>query len=157
MIPGSTIIRVFERREQKVRLEIGRLAREVAARQDSLIALEETIAAVERRARENSDARFADGVRSVAKLLELEQNSQSLRAGRAELETLRERSKQALTALIDQQRALSKQWRKEEVRLAHVTDLAQRERVLADVRQFDADDEAFSERYGVAALNGITR
>lgn len=157
MIPASTIIRVFERREQKVRLEIARLAREVAAKQDSLVALDETIAAVERRARENSDARFTDGVRSVGKLLELEQNSQSLRAGRAELETIRQRSEQALAALIDQQRALSKQWRKEETRLAHVTDLAQRERVLADVRQFDADDEAFSERYSVAALHGTTR
>lgn len=154
MIPAHTIIRVFERREQKVRLEVARLAREVAAKQDSLVTLDETIAAVERRARNNSDSRFADGGRSVAELLELEQNSQSLRAGRAELEILRQQSKQALAALIDQQRALSKQWRKEEVRLTHVTDLARHERVLADVRQFDADDEDFTERYGMAALHG---
>lgn len=155
MIFAPTMIRVFERREQKIRLEVARLAREIAAGQEGLAALDETIAAVERRTRDNATARFAAGSRTVAELLALEQNSQSLRNGRAELEALRQRSQQALAKLIEHQRTLAKQWRKEEVRLAHVTDLEQRERVLADIRQFDADDEAFTER-GVAASPPVT-
>lgn len=154
MIPPSTVIRVLERREEKMRREVARVAREVAAKQDSLAALDETIAAVERRMCDNSNARFSDGSRSVAQLLELEQNSQSLRAGHAELEILRTRSRQALATLMDQQRTLSKEWRKEEVRLSHVSDLAQREHILTEVRQFDADEEAFAERYGIAAVFG---
>lgn len=153
MMFAPTMIRVLERREQKVRLDVARLAREIATTRDGLTALEETIAAVDRRARDNANARFANGSRSVAALLELEQNSQSLRAGRAELETLRQRSAQALATLIDRQSALAKKWRREEARLSHVTGLVQRERILADVRQFDADDEAFTERCAVRAIH----
>lgn len=146
MMFAPTMIRVLERREQKVRLDVARLAREIATTQEGLTTLEEAIATVDRRARDNANARFASGSRSVAALLELEQNSQSLRAGRAELETLRQRSEQVLTTLLDRQSALAKKWRREEARLSHITGLVQRERILADVRQFDADDEAFTER-----------
>jgi outer membrane protein TolC len=147
MILAPTVIKVLERREQKHRLEVARLARALATHQESLAALDETIAAIEHRARQNASSRFSSGSRSIAELLELEQNSQSLRAGRAELETVRERSKQALAKLMDQQRALARKWHKEEVRLAHVNALARRERVLTDVRQFEADDESVTERY----------
>lgn len=149
MILAPSVIRVLERREQKVRQEVARLAHAIAKSQENLSALDQTIAAVERRARENSNARFSNGARSVAELMELEQNSQSLRAGRAELEVLREKSIQALAALVNQQRALAKQWRKEEARLTHVNDLARRERIQTDVRRYDADDEAFTERFAM--------
>lgn len=155
MMFAPTMIRVFERREQKVRLEIASLAREIATTRDGLTTLDEAIAAVDRRARDNANARFSNGSRSVAALLELEQNSQSLRAGQAELETLRQRSEQALATLIDRQSALAKKWRREETRLAHVTGLVQRERIRADVRQFDADDEAFTERCAVRAIHSL--
>jgi hypothetical protein len=153
MMFAPTMIRVLERREQKVRLDVARLAREIATTRDGLTALEETIAAVDRRARDNANARFSGGSRSVAALLELEQNSKSLRVGLAELEILRQRSEQTLATLIDRQSALAKKWRREEARLAHVTGLVQRERILADVRQFDADDEAFTERCAVRATH----
>jgi hypothetical protein len=48
---------------------------------------------------------------------------------------------------MDRQHALTAKWRKEEARLAHVSDLARRERILSEVRQFDADDESFTERF----------
>jgi outer membrane protein TolC len=147
MMLAPAVIRVLERRERKVRVEVTLLARAIAKSQESLAAVDETLAAVERRARENASSRYSKGSRSVAELLELEQNSQSLRASRAELEDLRERSRQALERLVDQQRALIAKWRKEEARLAHVSDLTRRERIRIDVRQFDADDEAFTERY----------
>ena len=146
MTLASTMVRVITRREEKLRAEMATLARAIAASRDGLAVLDETIAAVERRARDNANSRFAEGPRSVAALLEIERNSSSLLAGRAELETMRERSRQTLATLADQQRALSKKWRKEDTRLAHVAVLARRQRVLADVRQTDADDEAFAER-----------
>src|SRR5688572_4849864 len=124
MIPAPTVIRVLERREQKVRFDIAQLSRAIATSEQSLAAVDETIAAVERRARENANNRYSNGSRSVAELLELEQNSQSLRAGRAQLEEMRERSQQALQRLKDQQRALFTKWRKDDARLAHVTGLA---------------------------------
>lgn len=147
MIPAPTVIRVLERREQRVRFEITQLTRAIATSQESLAAVDETIAAVERRARENASSRYSDGSRSVAELLELEQNSQSLRAGRARLEEIRERSQQALEKLVNQRHTLTTKWHKEEVRLAHVTGLARRERIRTDIKQFDADDESFTERY----------
>jgi hypothetical protein len=153
MMLAPTMLRVMERREQKVRLEVARLAREIAVKRENLATLDATIEAVDRRARENGSARFANGARTVAALLELEQNSQSLRAGREELEALRQQSEQALTTLIARQRSLSKQWRREEARLAHITRLMQRERMLADVRQFDTDEEAFAERYSVRPIH----
>ncbi len=146
MIFAPTMIRVLKRREQQIRMEVARLARDVATRREGLTALDETIAAIDRRTCDNANARFASGSRSVAALLELEQNSQSLRAGRAELEVVRQRSEQALATLLARQCALTKKWRREEVKLAHVIGLMQRERLLADVRQFDADDEEFTER-----------
>jgi hypothetical protein len=146
MILASPMVRVITRREEKLRAEMAALARAIAASRDGLAVLDETIAAVERRARDNANSRFAQGPRSVAALLEIERNSSSLHAGRAELETMRERSRQTLATLTDQQCALSKKWRKEDARLAHVTALARRQRVLADVRQTDADDESFAER-----------
>ena len=146
MMFAPTMIRVLERREQQIRMEVARLAREIATQRDGMMALDETIAAVDRRALDNASARFAGGSRSVAALLELEQNSQSLRAGRIELEALRQRSEQTLATLLDRQSTLAKKRRREEVRLAHVNGLVQRERILADVRQFDADDEEFTER-----------
>jgi len=151
MILAPAVIRVLERREQNLRLEVARLARAIATHQESLAALDQTIAAVERRAHENASSRFSSGSRSIAELLELEQNSQSLRAGRAELETVRERSKQSLAKLMDQQRTLAQRWHKEEVRLSHVNSLARRECILTDVRQFEADDESFTERYAAGS------
>jgi hypothetical protein len=151
MILAPAMIRVLERREQKLRLEVARLSSAVAEGRKNLAAIEETIAAVERRTSDNASARFSNGARSVGELLELEQNSQSLRAGRTELETLRQRSEQALFKLSYQQRVIAKKWRKEEVRLAHVTALVRREHARAEINQFDADDEAFTERQAAAA------
>lgn len=147
MILAPTIVRVLERREQRLRFEVAQLTRAIATNQESLAAVDETIAAIERRARENASNRYSNGARSVAELLELEQNSQSLRAGRAQLEQIRQQSQQTLDRLIGQQRALTRKWRKEEARLTHVTGLARFERIRTDIRQFDADDEAFTERY----------
>jgi outer membrane protein TolC len=147
MMLAPAIRRVLERRELRARFEVTQLARAIATSQESLAAVSETIATVERRARDNASNRYSNGSRSVAELLELEHNSQSLRAGLAELEEMRERSRQALERLLDRQRALTMKWRKEEARLAHVSDLARRERILTDVRQFDADDESCTERY----------
>ena len=147
MMLAPAIRRVLERRELRARFEVTQLARAVATSQESLAAVDATIAAVDRRARENASNRYSNGSRSVAELLQLEQNSQSLRAGLAELEEMRERSRQSLEKLMDQQRALTTKWRKEEARLAHVSDLARRERIVADARQFDADDESFTERH----------
>jgi outer membrane protein TolC len=135
------MLRVIERREQKLRLERAALAREIAATRDGLAALEETIAAVERRASANAHSRFATGARSIAELLEIEQNSSSLRAGRADLEAMRARLQETLARLSDRQRALANKWRKEVVRLGHVTAIVRRSRVLADVRRCEADDE----------------
>jgi len=149
MMLAPAIIRVLERRQQKFRFDIAQLARAIATSQASLAAVDETIAALDRRARENASSRYSNGSRSVAELLELEQNSQSLRAGRTQLEEMRERSRQTLDRLMDQQRTLIANWRKEAARLAHVSSLARRERILADVRQFDADDAAFTERYAM--------
>lgn len=140
MIAAATMIRVIERREQKLRLAMSSLAQTIAARRDGLATLEETIAAVERRACANASSRFSTGSRSVGELLEIEQNSSSLRAGRAELETLRGQSNEALARLTDRQQALLKEWRKEDVRLAHITAIARRARLLAAARQFDADE-----------------
>ena len=147
MILAPTVIRVLERRELRLRFEVAQLTRAIATSQESLAAVDQTIATVECRARENANNRYSGGSRSVAELLELEQNSQSLRAGREQLEEMRERSRQALEKLMDRQRTLTRRWRKEEVRLAHVTGLTRRERILTDIRQFDADDESFVERY----------
>lgn len=153
MILAHTMIRALERREQKLRLEVACLSSALAEGRKNLADIEETIAAVERRARDNANARFSNGARSVGELLELERNSQSLRAGQTELETLRQRAEQALFKLSYQQRALAKKWHKEEVRLAHINALTRRERVRAQVRQFDADDEAFTERQAAGALH----
>lgn len=149
MTPAPTVIRVLERREQRLRFEIAQLGRAIVTSQESLAAVEQTIAAIERRARENASSRYSTGSRSVSELLELEQNSQSLRAGRAQLEEMRERSRQALEKLVDRQRTLTQTWRKEEVRLAHVTGLARSARIQSDVRQFESDEESVAERYAV--------
>jgi hypothetical protein len=151
MILAPAMIRVLERREQKLRLEVARVSKAIAEGQENLVELEAMIAAVERRARDNASARFTQGSRSVGELMELENNSQSLRTGHAELELFRQRSMEALAKLSEQQRTLAKTWHKEEVRLAHVTNLSRRARTLAEVRQFDADDEAFSERHSIAS------
>jgi hypothetical protein len=137
----APMIRVLARREEKRRLQVASLAREVAAARDKTATVAATIAAVERRARENAHARFAAGARSIATLLELEQNSQSLRTGLAELEALRQRTAQSLTALVERQRTLAREWQREETRLAHATDRLKRERMRGDARQLDADDD----------------
>jgi chromosome segregation ATPase len=137
----APMIRVLARREEKKRLQIASLARDISATQDKTATVAATIAAVERRARENAHARFAAGPRSIASLLELEQNSQSLRTGLAELETLRQRTAQSLAALVEQRRTLAREWRREDSRLAHASERLKRERMRIDARQLDADDD----------------
>jgi hypothetical protein len=155
MTHAASMLRVLERREQKLRLDIARVARDVAAMRDDITTLEATLAAVDRRARENAGARFANGSRSVAALLELEQNAQSLRTGRQALEALWHRTEQALAKLSERQRTLSQRWRREESRLAHVRRLMRRERLLTDARRLDADDEAYAERRAASVHFGV--
>jgi hypothetical protein len=172
MTPTATMIEILERRGQRLRLELTILAREIALKRDNLATLQATIAAVNRRIDENASARFADtreespgasqgprplftrleGARTVAALLELEQNSQSLRTAAMELVTLKERGEQALAMLVDRQRTLSQRWHREEIRREYVTRLARRERVLAEIRQFDAEEESFAERSGRGSI-----
>jgi hypothetical protein len=186
MTATATMIQILERREQRLRLELTVLAREIALKRDNLAALDATIAAVNRRIDENASARFASkgpgslstgeqardksrllpGVskgpgplstreqcsRSVAELLQLEQNSQSLSKAAMELVTLKGRGEQDLASLVERQRILSQRWHREEIRREYVTRLARRERVRAETRQFDADDESFVERSGNGAV-----
>jgi hypothetical protein len=141
----ARLITVLQRREERSRLELARLSRELAGKRQALQAMDGILAAIQEHLQSSLDGRFAGGPRTIAALEEIEEHARTLRSRHEELSTLKQQAEQALEALAAQHRARAHQWRRNDTRLKHIESLARRDKLTVDLRISEASDEAYIE------------
>jgi hypothetical protein len=141
MKPTQSMIQVLEWRERKSQQALARITRTIAGACAEIHAMEEVIGAIEARVKENLGARLSGRPRTVAALLELEQHTQTLLAGRERVENLKRQSEHKLAELRVRQRVEARRWRRDEVKLMHVKALVRRDAIARSNREAEAQEQ----------------
>jgi hypothetical protein len=152
-----SMIEVLERREQNARLALARVTRAVAATSAEIQAMDAVIAAVEARVKKNLEARLGGEPRTIAALLEQENQTQSLLSGCERVTELRRQAEHRLAELRVRQRAEARQWRRDEVKLMHVRAMARREAITQAHRVAESEDQAHAELLATVERNDESR
>jgi hypothetical protein len=148
----ALMIRVLQQRELDGRQALARAARDVASKQATVAFADQSIATFDEKLSAVLASRYANGARTVAALLESDDESKKLSVALARLRTLRIAAQRELDEAKERQQLAARQWRRDEGRLKHIEFLARRERIARAARVSEAEDEAHVERLAAAGF-----